>query len=162
MDHSDIEILKRQEDTLRFERFTRRDALALGSLMVERGAGLGLVVACSIRLASGAVVYQYLPDGTNLLNDLWMARKLRTVLTWESSSLRAALETEEKGEVLLDHGLDVRDYALCGGGFPIRLTGSHDVLGAVIASNLDHIADHEFVVGALREFLDVEVPSFAG
>lgn len=52
-------------------------------------------------------------------------------------------------------------YALCGGGFPVRLKGMEHVIGAVCCSNMYHIADHEFVVDRLREYLDCpEAPSY--
>ena len=59
------------------------------------------------------------------------------------------------------HALSNNDYALCGGGFPIRIKGSKTVIGAVIASNLYHIADHEFIISCLKEYLNCpDAPAF--
>ncbi len=148
-----LDILEKQEQMLRFERFCQSDALALGNLMAQRAQKAGLTVAISIRLGNGSILFQYLPDGTNALNEKWMRRKFNTVMTTTCSSLREAFSLEEKGSSAADQGLDEAEYALCGGGFPIRIRGSEAVIGAVIASNLYHIADHEFVTGALREYL---------
>ena len=157
----EIAILEKQEMMLQFDRFNQSDALALGNLMVQRAVRTGVVIAVSIRLANGCILFQYLPDGTNALNENWIRRKFQTVITMSGSSLRETLILQEKGRTLADQGLDLKDYALCGGGFPIRIKGSDIVIGAVIASNLYHIADHEFVVGSLKEYLNCpDAPDF--
>ena len=68
MEHR-FDILERQEQLLRFDRFCQCDALALGNLMAQRAQKAGLTVAISIRLANGVILFQYLPDGTNALNE---------------------------------------------------------------------------------------------
>ena len=79
----------------------------------------------------------------------------------ERSSLMSALVFERDGDTPAVHGLAEADYALCGGGFPIRVKGSSPVIGAVIASNLYHIADHEFVINCLKEYLNCpEAPDY--
>ena len=110
---------------------------------------------------NGCIVFQHCPDGTNLLNQKWMERKFNTVKLMERSSLLSALTWERDGDIPSVHGLADKDYALCGGGFPIRIKGTDTVIGAVIASNLYHIADHEFIIDCLREFLNCpEAPKF--
>lgn len=156
-----LELLRKQEELLRFPEFNHEIAWELGKFMVERAKRLNLVVAVSIYSASGSIIFQYLPEGTNLLNQNWMRRKFNTVNVNEASSLRIALEWEEKGENAKIHGLAEEDYAIGGGGFPIRIRESSAIAGAVIASNMFHIADHEFVTGSLREFLNCpEAPEF--
>ena len=90
-----IDILERQEQLLRFDRFCQSDALALGNLMARRAQDAGQVVAISIRLANGAILFQYLPDGTNALNEYWLRRKFNTVVTMTGSSLKEAFSLEE-------------------------------------------------------------------
>ena len=59
------------------------------------------------------------------------------------------------------HALSNKDYALCGGGFPIRIKGNQTVIGAIIASNLYHISDHEFIISCLKEYLNcLDAPAF--
>ena len=156
-----LDILEKQEEMLRFDRFDNSEAWRLGNAMVERANRLGLTVAISIRTADGGAAFQYLPDGTNALNDNWMRRKANTVSLMGHSSLYASYILEKNGESLEDNGLSSEDYALCGGGFPVRLKGTEMVIGAVVASNMYHIADHEFVTGSLREYLKCdEAPEY--
>lgn len=148
-----IDILEKQEKMLRFDHFTHRDALELGLFMLRRAERLKTCVSVAIRSANGAVLFQHLPDGTKKNNENWMRRKANTVLLMGCSSLRAAYSLEQKHETLEDHGCSFRDYVLCGGGFPVHLKDG-TLIGAVTVSNLYHIADHEFITGSLREYLN--------
>ncbi|MDD3360400.1 MAG: heme-binding protein [Hespellia sp.] len=156
-----VDILEKQEELLQFDTFQHEDALKLGNLMVEYAKKNDITIAFSIRMNSGCIVFQYCPDGTNLLNQKWMERKFNTVKLMERSSLMSALAWEEDGCDAHIHGLNPDEYALCGGGFPIRVKGNSVPVGAVIASNLFHIADHEFVISCLKEYLGhSEVPAY--
>lgn len=156
-----LKILQQQEDMLQFDRFDHEEALKLGNFMINYAKSCNLTIAISIRMNTGCIVFQYCPDGTNLLNEKWMARKFNTVKLMERSSLLSWLSFKEDGSTIESHGLKKEDYALCGGGFPIRIKGSKPILGAIISSNLDHIADHEFIVDCLREYLHCpKAPSY--
>ena len=148
-----IEILKRQEELLQFPFFNHSTAYELGTLMISCAQKQNITIAISIRMNNGCIVFQHCPDGTNLLNQKWMERKFNTVSLMERSSLLSALTFEQDQDTLEDHGLSTTDYALCGGGFPIRVKGNSAVLGSIIASNLYHIADHEFIIDCLKKFL---------
>lgn len=148
-----IEILKEQEEKLQFDKFNHAEALKLGNFMIGQAKKRGITIAISICMNSGCVVFQYCPDGTNLLNQRWMKRKFQTVREMERSSLLSALLWEKEGCTTETHGLKGEEYALCGGGFPIRIKGTSAVMGAIIASNLYHIADHEFIIDCLREYM---------
>lgn len=156
-----FDILQAQEQLLRFPKFDHSVAWELGCFMVERAREQGIVMAVSIRMANGSIVFQYLPEGTNALNEKWMGRKFNTVTLMEQSSLRATFTMEAKGETLQTHTLREEDYALCGGGFPVRVQGSEAIAGVILASNLYHITDHEFIIDCLRAFLSCpEAPSY--
>lgn len=156
-----LELLKKQEELLQFEHFNHEDAYALGTFMVEYARKNNITIAVSIRMNNGCILFQHCPDGTNLLNQKWMGRKFNSVKLMERSSLLSAMTFEEAGDTLATHALKEEDYALCGGGFPIRIKGTGAVIGAVISSNLYHIADHEFIIDCLREFLNCpEAPAF--
>ncbi|XBX07536.1 heme-binding protein [Enterocloster clostridioformis] len=158
---NELEILTKQEALLQFPKFDQGDAYELEKFMVEYARSQNIVIAVSIRMGSGSIVFQYLPDGTNLLNQKWMERKYNTVRLTEDSSLMASLKWEEAGETPKIHGLSEEEYALCGGGFPIRIKGSKPIVGVILASNLFHIADHEFIINCLREYLNCpEAPTF--
>lgn len=156
-----IDILKKQEELLQFDHFDHGTAFDLGTFMVQYAKEHGITIAVSIRMNSGCILYQHCPDGTNLLNQKWMERKFNTVKLMERSSLLSTLAWEQEGSTVDTHALRMEDYALCGGGFPIRVKGCSAVIGAVIASNLYHIADHEFIIDCLREFLNrPETPAY--
>ena len=148
-----IEILKKQEELLQFPIFNHSTAYELGTFMVSCAQKQNITIAISIRMNNGCIIFQHCPDGTNLLNQKWMERKFNTVSLMERSSLLSALTFEQDQDTLENHGLSTADYALCGGGFPIRVKGSNAVLGTIIASNLYHIADHEFIIDCLKDFL---------
>lgn len=81
-----------------------------------------------------------------------MLRKFNTALHMDKSSLRALEILKGKEQILEDHGLDRKVAVLCGGAFPICVTGVGKV-GAVVVSALPHECDHEFVVGCLARYL---------
>ena len=157
----DLSILKKQEELLQFDHFSNNDAFDLGSFMVSYAKKNNITIAVSIRLNNGCILFQHCPDGTNLLNQKWMERKFNLVSLMERSSLLSTLTLEYNNETLENHALSTNAYALCGGGFPIRIKGNSTVIGAIIASNLYHIADHEFIISCLKEYLNCpEAPAF--
>ncbi|MDD6283562.1 MAG: heme-binding protein, partial [Oribacterium sp.] len=77
-----------------------------------------------------------------------------TVMRCEKSSLSVWAELYQKNETLLMHGMDDKKYALCGGGFPVRIkTG--EIVGVITVSNLSHIEDHEILVRCLANYLGI-------
>lgn len=149
-----IETAKKQEELLRFDRFSARDAWKLGSFLVQRVFDRGIDMAISIRKLNGSVIFQYMTQNTSLSNQRWMQRKFNTVCLTEGSSLRAWATAELKGQTLSDQGISSADYAFCGGGFPIRLKGG-ELVAVLIVSNLPHKQDHSFIIDSLIEWLDV-------
>ena len=153
------EIVAEQEKLLRFDSFSNEEAWQLGSFLVNKVYELELELAVSIRKLSGAIVFQHETEGTNALNDKWMQRKFNTVSLMEQSSFGAWVDANLKEESVAVHGLDSKEYVFIGGGFPIRLkTG--EMVAVLIASNLPHQMDHQFLVDGLAQYLDLEnIPS---
>lgn len=152
------EIIEKQEESLRFESFDNKDAWELGKVMVELMQKRGLELSICIRKLNGYIVFQYAQEGTSLTNQMWMQRKFNTVRLLERSSLGAWAEMQFKHETLAIHQLDEKDYALCGGGFPLRVK-SGPISMVLTVSGLPDVQDHNFMVSALREFLSMpEVP----
>ncbi len=60
-----------------------------------------------------------------------------------------------KQETLEDRGLNGKDYVARGGAFPIRVEGV-GVIGSVIVSGLDHMADHDFAVACISQYLRID------
>ena len=152
------ETVKKQEQMLRFEHFSNKDAWEFGSFMVQKAYNEGIELAIVIRKLNGNIVFQHCTEGTNLCNENWMLRKFHTVSMMERSSFGFWAESMSKGESLATHALDEKDYALCGGGFPIWLK-SGEIVGVAIVSNLPHEQDHGFIVDAMSEYLQIsDVP----
>lgn len=149
-----IEFAERQEEILQFPHFSRRDAWELGKILVDDILERNLVLAVSIRLTSGLVLFQYLPEGTTANNESWATRKFNAVRELEISSLLNTLRLKKRNRNLEDVGLDPKTHALSGGAFPIRVKGS-GFIGAVASSGLPHLADHDVIVSAISHFLGV-------
>ena len=149
-----IGIAKKQEELLRFDHFSNRDAWNLGVFLVERMFDNQIDMAISIRKLNGNIIFHYQTQNTTLSNQQWMQRKFNTVCLTEASSLRAWATAELKGQSLSDQGISAADYAFCGGGFPIRLK-SGELVAVLIVSNLPHKQDHGFVVDGLSAWLGV-------
>ncbi|MBR3796240.1 MAG: heme-binding protein [Clostridia bacterium] len=145
---------KEQEDLLRFDHFTARDAWELGAFIVSRVYEEGLDMAVCIRKLNGHILFQHCTQGTTLSNQSWMQRKFNTALLTEGSSLRAWATLNLKGQTPQDQGVSPLEYAYCGGAFPIRLK-SGELIGMVIVSNLPHRDDHRFLVRCLAEYLGI-------
>ena len=149
-----IEIVNKQEEMLRLEHFSNRDAWELGSFLVQRMFDRQIDMAISIRKLNGNIIFHYQTQNTTLSNQQWMQRKFNTVSLTEASSLRAWATAELKGQTLEVQGISSADYAFCGGGFPIRLK-SGELVAVLIVSNLPHKLDHGFVIDGLSEWLGV-------
>lgn len=151
-------VLDMQEEILQFSHFTNEDAWMLGNIIVAEAKRRSLPVAVSIRLNNGYTVFQYAADGTNLCSQGWMDRKYNTVKMTEHSSLNLYMTLRRTEQSLEDLFLDPKEYAACGGGFPIRVE-EVGVIGAVTVSGLDHISDHDLLIKCISMYLHIdEVP----
>ena len=108
-------------------------------------------MAIAIRRLNGQILFQYMTEGTALSNQIWMQRKFNTVSFCGHSSLYMWAQNKTPAS----QGLDERDYAFCGGGFPLYLQ-SGAFVGVVTVSNLPHIQDHNFIFGHLSDYLELE------
>lgn len=152
---SDIAKITRQEEALRFERFSEADAWALGSLMRARAEERNIPFVIDIRIGDRPLFYTALP-GTTPENPDWVRRKVNTVYRFHKSSYRVGREYQLSGKVFdASRGLDPMDHANAGGGFPIHLKGT-GVVGVVTVSGVPQREDHGFVVEMLCRFLGVE------
>lgn len=153
------EILVEQEQALQFKEFSNQDAWNIGKAIVEEAIERKLKISVSIRLNSGYVIFQQGLNGSNLDNQFWMNRKSNSVVRKEMSSLHLWANLTQSGNTLQNIGMDEKDYALCGGGFPIILQRT-GVIGTIMVSGLDHIADHNMIVNHLAKYLQCEITTF--
>ncbi len=151
-------VLEMQEEILQFSHFTNRDAIELGSFMLEEARKKELSIALSIRRSNGAIVFQAMMDGRTPENLMWIERKFNTVIHEEMSSLRWFMQLKNNEETMADKFMDESVYACCGGGFPIRIEEA-GVVGAILVSGMNHVQDHDYIVRILSKYLHMdEVP----
>ena len=156
-----VKSLEKQEEMLQFSHFDNVDAWELGSMIVADAKKNEYAIATSIRLNNGFAVFQYGCEGSSLDNQFWMTRKSHSVMRKEMSSLRLYATLKATGETMESCFLNQDEYACCGGGFPIRVKGV-GVIGTVMVSGLNHIADHNMLIKCISQYLKVDgVPQIA-
>lgn len=144
------EMCELQEDRFQFSAFSRADALKLGLMLHDRAQEYDGGVAIEITI-NGLSVFRYLPEGTTVDNTLWLARKVNTVRQSGRSSLHEMANLALAGETLTDRKLEEREFALCGGGFPLVLRGT-GMVGVIAVSGLPHLEDHRLIAETLAEW----------
>jgi uncharacterized protein (UPF0303 family) len=131
--------------------FSLDDAVELGLLATalarEASKPILLEVRHLGRLAFRVALPGSLPD-----SDDWITRKRRVVERFEASTMAVRVKHEEQGRDFNEAtGLPLQEYAAHGGGFPIVVTGV-GIVGAIYASGLPQVDDHEFLVSCLGAF----------
>ncbi len=151
-----IEIIKHQEEMLKFDSFNESVALELGLACINEAKELNVPISIEITMNNSTLFY-YRSEGTSEHNRDWLRRKTNAVNKLDMSSLQLYYYLiDAKRQLKEDMYLDPMDYAACGGGFPIRIKGI-GLVGSISYSALPHIEDHEFVVNVLSKFLNVSL-----
>ena len=122
-DSAAIEALRAQERALVLSEFDEQAAYSLGIALRAKCAAVGVPVAIDIRSASRRLFFAALPSAAPD-NDDWARHKGNVVLRRDESSMLAGeiLKSENRSQ-WPDPALDVKDFALHGGGFPVRVRG---------------------------------------
>ncbi len=150
----DIEYIALQEKRLRFEHFDAEVAWTLGTRLKAAAEERGKAVAIDIHL-NGQPLFFCAMRGTTPDNVDWIRRKRNVVARFHRSSYSLGLSLQRQQTTLeAKYGLDLRDYAAHGGGFPILLAGS-SCIGSIIVSGLPQREDHELVVAVLADYLRI-------
>jgi uncharacterized protein (UPF0303 family) len=153
----DLAILTQQESLLHFTDFTPDTAWQLGNrlrdALLARDAG-GTV---EIELA-GQLLFACTTSGAKPNQADWIRRKRNIIRHFARSSYAVGRQLELDQQTLEERdGLALVDYAAHGGGFPIRLADS-ECVGTIIVSGLPQRDDHNLVVTAIAEHLNVTIP----
>lgn len=147
-----IATVEEQERRLQFATFTNADALALGLLVVELALERELPVAIDITRGQQQLFHVALA-GTAAHNDVWIARKTRTVRELGHSSFLAGLRAKLAGNVFDEAPwIDARQFSGHGGCFPVNVIDV-GLVGTVTVSGLPQAADHALAVEAIEIFL---------
>ena len=142
--------LAAEEADLQFASFTNDDAWTLGTALVEAARGLPVAVDIS---RNGQQLFHAALEGTSADNDDWIRRKTAVVNRFGHSSLYMRQSFLERGTTFEEAtGLDPREYAAHGGGFPILVRDVGPV-GVVVVSGLPQLEDHALVVSVIRAHL---------
>ena len=152
-----LPILVSHEEKLRTEEMSSDQALALGCTMVRIAKEKYAKPAAMRIILGGHVAFSFLMDGTSMNNNWWMDKKLNTCRTTGVSSIRSLVEVAEGLRPLEPEFENEGDFALCGGCFPLR-NAAGKLLGYVLASGLPHECDHQLMIDALSEYLNISVP----
>jgi uncharacterized protein (UPF0303 family) len=152
-----LEILTEQEKALVFDKFDAEDAWKIGNKIREKIVAQDSFATIDISCGERCL-FSCCTEGVTPHNLTWIKRKRNTVLEFWQSSYFVTLNLEKNGKSLESRGLQIVDYALSGGGFPIRLKNS-GVIGAIVVSGMDQSIDHQVIVDAVSEYLGIEVPS---
>ena len=86
-------------------------------------------------------------------NEHWVARKRKTVLRWGVSTwyMHCKFEGDEPAfAAKYGLGTSANEYAIHGGGIPIRVTGVEGVVAVVVVSGLKQDEDHGVIVDVIR------------
>jgi uncharacterized protein (UPF0303 family) len=147
-----------EEVSLTLNHFTAEDAFTIGCAIRNRLRELSDSPAVvNIALANSQSVIFHAASRSGILpdNDTWVARKRNTVLRWGVSSW--ALNNKYKGDegafaAKFALGTRAGEFAIHGGGFPVRVKGVEGVVAVIVVSGLKQNQDHQVVVEALEKF----------
>ena len=156
----DIALIRKQEETLVFPAFDEAVAFKIGSAIRDRALAENLPIIVDIRLWDRPLFYAAMP-GSNASNPDWARRKINVVKRFLKSSYRSVLEQQRPDRTFkIGEGLDIADYVLAGGGFPVTVKGA-GVIGVIAVSGLPEREDHGVVVDALCKHLGIEAGKLA-
>jgi uncharacterized protein (UPF0303 family) len=156
----DIALIQKQEATLVFLAFDEAVAFEIGAAIRERALAENLPIIVDIRTFDRPLFYAAMP-GSNASNPDWARRKINVVKRFLKSTYRMVLEQQRPDRTFkVGEGLDIVDYVLAGGGFPVAVKGA-GVIGVIAVSGLPEREDHGVVVDALCKHLGIEAGKLA-
>lgn len=154
-----LEGIAAQEERCVFPHFTADTAWELGTRLrarLQRASPKPAVVNITLAAHSQLLFHCATRRGTSADNDTWVARKRAAVLRWHASTL--CLHTMFNGSEAAFRdtfllGERAGDYAIHGGGFPVKVKDVEGVVGVIVVSGLTMQEDHEVIVEVIEEYL---------
>ncbi|KAH7418094.1 hypothetical protein BKA64DRAFT_700632 [Cadophora sp. MPI-SDFR-AT-0126] len=152
----DLESIAYIDKSLVFEHFTTDDAWELGSALRNRLLPIATPVVINISLANQNQILFHSCTHSGVMpdNDSWVSRKRKTVLRWGCSTwyMHCKFDGDEVAfREKYGLGNSAGEYAIHGGGVPIRVTGVEGVVAVVVVSGLKQSEDHGVIVEVIRE-----------
>jgi len=147
-----------KQETIFLSSFTADDAWTIGSHLRTRLRELSekpAVVDIALANSNNVLFHAVSRPGIAPDNDLWVARKRRTVLRWGVSSWwqHNKFQGDEKAfaaKFML--GESAGEYAIHGGGVPVRVKGVEGIVAVIVVSGLAQHEDHQICCEALQLF----------
>ncbi len=148
-----LESLVQQENDLELVYFNQDVAWQLGTAIKQLAEQKGASISIEV-FGFGQTLFQFCMLGSSADQLDWIRRKRNSVLYYGRSTYYLSLYNESKQRVFeTQPHIDPNEYCAHGGSFPIRIKGS-GLVGAVTASGLASIEDHQLVTQALQQALD--------
>ncbi|KAG9230202.1 hypothetical protein BJ875DRAFT_163533 [Amylocarpus encephaloides] len=153
---TDLESISRIDSSLIFKHFTVQDAWELGSALRNRLLPIPTPVVINISLANQnqTLFHSCTHSGVMPDNDNWVSRKRKTVLRWGVSTWYMHCKFDGDENAFKDKyglGNSAGEYAIHGGGVPIRVTSVEGVVAVVVVSGLKQHEDHAVILEVIRE-----------
>lgn len=156
----DIARIAAQEAALVFSAFDEATAFAVGAAIRDKGLAGNMPIIIDIRTWDRPLFYAALP-GSTADNANWARRKRNVVQTFLKSTYRMVLEQQRPDRTFkVGSGLDIADYVLAGGGFPVTVKGA-GVIGVIAVSGLPERDDHGIIVEVLAAHLGLDAKALA-
>jgi uncharacterized protein (UPF0303 family) len=156
----DLARIALQERVLKFDRFDAGTAWKVGVQLREAAEARNAALAIDVTLA-GQSVFACLLPGATPNNTNWIRRKRNTVIHFHRSSYGLGLQLErDNTDLTTKFGLPLSDYAVHGGGFPLKIQDV-GVVGAITVSGLPQREDHALVVEVLAAHLGKQLAEVA-
>ena len=155
----DLEEITTIDNSLSFPTFTSHTAWVLGSLLRTRLLAFAKPAVIDISLAHGnhCLFHAVTHSGTAPDNDSWVSRKRNTVLrfgasTWFQHNKYKGDEGAFAAKFAL--GTKAGEYAIHGGGWPVRVQGVEGIVAVIVVSGLKQEQDHGIIVQVVSEYLE--------
>lgn len=149
-----IALCERHRAQLCFPSFDAVQAWCLGKALYREAEERGFALAIEIRV-NQICLFSALMPGATAENVDWVRRKRNMVDFLGISSWAAGLMLQSRQTTLTQrYGLDLRDYAAFGGGYPLSLA-SGSVIGSITVSGAPQLDDHNLVLNTLRKQLGI-------
>ncbi|EPQ59362.1 DUF967 domain protein [Gloeophyllum trabeum ATCC 11539] len=165
---STLDSIAAQEASCVFPHFTAETAWTLGNIIrtkllsLTKTTGRSAVISISLANANQPLFFTAVGSGTLPDNDFWVARKRKVVLRWGCSTwaFRHKMlaknpdgDVEETLKKFFVLGDSAGEYAIHGGGFPIKVRKVEGVVGVIVVSGLTMEQDHQVIVESIEEYL---------
>ncbi|KAJ7754527.1 hypothetical protein B0H16DRAFT_1542646 [Mycena metata] len=161
----DIEAIAAIDNALVFDSFTADTAWELGNALRSRLLDFPTPAVVNITLANNnqLLFHTATRSGTQPDNDSWVARKRNTVLRWGNSTWYMHNKMGQGNETLFATkfvlGETAGQYAIHGGGFPVRVKSVEGVVGVIVVSGLKQEWDHQVIVETVEKYLKGQAAS---